>query len=350
MFESIVPGVIPHHAESLAFTTLGEHGFASRGELTSQFYGEHGIPSAETVTLSANSVQPLDIEPLVPLVPGEPLPKDVTCYNLQCLLDYLVSQVTKVQWKGQKESMQLKCFHFLFDQFKKVYVGEIFKELDGNYSLYKASFELPGMRAGEEDLSHDLQSLARRELLANAKAVVIRWLAKYLSNEVEALPRQPAIGAFGQSNMHPSGDHAYNANEWREPTPFEFDVVRSTLNSNRANVNLTHELFRQAFLLPFTQSMTMRRVVAVYKDWINKNTSEVPLFMEEPANDSSEHDVRVGLSKVLRAFITNAANIFLMIIPKERPLLLEEQVDMCKRILNIYRFMVMKVEMDKETW
>lgn len=65
---------------------------------------------------------------------------------------------------------------------------------------------------------------------------------------------------------------------------------------------------------------------------------------------ASDQDVRVGLSKVLRAFITNAANIFLTIVPAERPMLLEEQVDMCKRILNIYRFMVMKVDMDKETW
>lgn len=39
-----------------------------------------------------------------------------------------------------------------------------------------------------------------------------------------------------------------------------------------------------------------------------------------------------------------------MYVPPDRPLLLEEQVDMCKRILNLYRFMVMKVDMDKETW
>jgi hypothetical protein len=30
--------------------------------------------------------------------------------------------------------------------------------------------------------------------------------------------------------------------------------------------------------------------------------------------------------------------------------MLEEQVDMCKRVLNIYRYMVMKIEMDKLAW
>ncbi|KAI1284840.1 putative Rho GTPase-activating protein [Halotydeus destructor] len=93
----------------------------------------------------------------------------------------------------------------------------------------------------------------------------------------------------------------------------------------------------------------MRRVVAVYKDWINGNVSQVPMFMEEPVTDS-DHEVRVGMSKVLQSFITNSSNIFLVQVPMSQSLFMEEQVDMCKRILNIYRYMVMKVEMDKETW
>ncbi|CAG2182341.1 unnamed protein product, partial [Oppiella nova] len=30
--------------------------------------------------------------------------------------------------------------------------------------------------------------------------------------------------------------------------------------------------------------------------------------------------------------------------------MLEEQVEMCKRVLNIYRYMVMKIDMDKQAW
>lgn len=48
-------------------------------------------------------------------------------------------------------------------------------------------------------------------------------------------------------------------------------VVRDVLNSTRDNVNFTHEILRQAFLLPFTQAATIRRVIAVYKDWIQIN-------------------------------------------------------------------------------
>lgn len=316
------------------------------------------------------AVQPIEIEPLVPVLQAEMQPRDIVSFNLQSLMDYMVTQVTKVQWKEQKESMQLKCFQFLFEEFKRVYIGHIFPRLDMNYSLYKDAFELPGT-SNEASRAEDLKSFAqephlqaKREAEANAKAVVIRWLGKYLSNEVEVVPRrgsftdnqgqrvaQPPtnmLAGLGASGGQINESYFYST-EWREPTPFEFDIVRSTLNANRDNVNLTHELFRQAFLLPFSQSLTIRRVISVYKDWINKNTSEVPLFLEEP-NSDSDQDVRVGSSKVLRAFITNAANIFLMYVPPDRPLLLEEQVDMCKRILNLYRFMVMKVDMDKETW
>ena len=48
-------------------------------------------------------------------------------------------------------------------------------------------------------------------------------------------------------------------------------------------------------------------------------------------------------------FITNAANVFLL-EPSEKEVLLEEQVDMCKRVLNIYRYMVMNHNLHQKTW
>lgn len=41
-------------------------------------------------------------------------------------------------------------------------------------------------------------------------------------------------------------------------------------------------------------------------------------------------DVRAGTGAVLRLFVANAANIFLLEVPADKPLLLEEQVDMSK--------------------
>ena len=48
--------------------------------------------------------------------------------------------------------------------------------------------------------------------------------------------------------------------------------------------------------------------------------------------------VRAGLQNVLQIFVTNAANVFLLEVSPEYPILLEEQVEMCKRVLNIYRY------------
>ena len=47
-------------------------------------------------------------------------------------------------------------------------------------------------------------------------------------------------------------------------------------------------------------------------------------------------NVRAGMQNVLQLFVTNAANVFLLEVSPEYPILLEEQVEMCKRVLNIY--------------
>ncbi len=46
----------------------------------------------------------------------------------------------------------------------------------------------------------------------------------------------------------------------------------------------------------------------------------------------------LGLQNMLQVFVTNAANVFLLEVSAEYPILLEEQVEMCKRVLNIYRW------------
>ncbi|CAH1392613.1 unnamed protein product [Nezara viridula] len=53
---------------------------------------------------------------------------------------------------------------------------------------------------------------------------------------------------------------------------------------------------------------------------------------------------------VLQVFVTDAANVFLLDTGAEISTLLDQQVDVCKRVLNIYRYMVMQTHMEARTW
>ncbi|XP_043777165.1 ral GTPase-activating protein subunit alpha-1 isoform X1 [Cervus elaphus] len=187
----------------------------------------------------------------------------------------------------------------------------------------------------------------------------------------------------------------------------DIEIVRRVFSSKRSNVNFVTEIFRQAFLLPICEAAAMRKVVKVYQEWIQQE--EKPLFMQEPeeivisssalpcidnvtdhdismeegekreeengtnvadhvrnstwpkngtyqdvlhnaSEEATEQNIRAGAQAVLQVFIINSSNIFLLEPANEIKSLLDEHTDMCKRILNIYRFMVVQVSMDKKTW
>nr|XP_045011328.1 ral GTPase-activating protein subunit alpha-1 isoform X6 [Jaculus jaculus] len=187
----------------------------------------------------------------------------------------------------------------------------------------------------------------------------------------------------------------------------DIEIVRRVFSSKRSNVNFVTEIFRQAFLLPICEAAAMRKVVKVYQEWIQQE--EKPLFMQEPeetvitssdipcnenvtdhdiskeegekreeenganvadhvrnsswtkngsyqdavhnaSEEATEHSTRAGMQAVLQVFIINSSNIFLLEPANEIKNLLDEHTDMCKRILNIYRYMVVQVSMDKKTW
>lgn len=298
LYEALVPGVVPPHAGSIVFASAYEPAPASvQAQSASYFYADTQS-SRESQILSAASVQPVELDPLVPIVPGEVQPKDITCYYLQALMDFMVSQVAKVQWKEQRESMQLRCFQYLFEQFRRTYIRHIFPDLNDKYTLYtNALFELPMFRPSDRDyFTRDPQLLHVRESQANAKAAVIRWFARYM-NDIEAIPRLTNIGEYRGPRMVVD-----MANDWRDPTPFEVDIVRTTLNASRANVNLTNEMFRQAFLLPFTQAITTRMVVAAIKNWVTKtNISERKCPQPHVARCASQSVFRCSASVHARA-------------------------------------------------
>ncbi|XP_075879598.1 ral GTPase-activating protein subunit alpha-1 isoform X5 [Nelusetta ayraudi] len=159
----------------------------------------------------------------------------------------------------------------------------------------------------------------------------------------------------------------------------DMEVVRRVLTSCRTNVNFITEIFRQAFLLPMCEAAAMRKVVRVYQEWISME--DRPVFMKEPEEgpypiatgdsldsgsqlgdkdeeglnrtiDSEllEYSVPAGVQTTLQAFITHSSNVFLLEPANDIRFLLEEHVDMCKRVLNIYRSLVMHETMDQKTW
>ena len=352
MFESLVP---------LKPTTPFTYSiFEKPHESSALFYQEPSSASEAALNRDRNFsavsslIRPIDIEPLVPAAIAEgPGPLDVSCFYLQCLLEDIVSRVSSVCWTEQMDVMHFLCFSFLFEQFRDTYIKLFFPDLNWSTSMYESHlFHLPQPRRIEETI--DNRSIFfSPDLPVNAKAVIIRWLSKYVSKDMEhsrTLLQRVSNPGVGLSCSQVANDLLMNPCEWREPTPSESDLVRSTICSSRSHVNLVNELFRQAFLLPFSQSITMRRVISVYKEWVSKTSPEVPLFLEFPRNENDPKEIRVGLSRVIRSFVSNSANIFVLEVPVDKPLVLEEQVEMCKRVLNIYRFMVMKLDMDKETW
>uniref|UniRef100_A0A672FSW9 Ral GTPase activating protein, alpha subunit 1 (catalytic) n=1 Tax=Salarias fasciatus TaxID=181472 RepID=A0A672FSW9_SALFA len=176
----------------------------------------------------------------------------------------------------------------------------------------------------------------------------------------------------------------------------DMEVVRRVLTCSRTNVNFITEIFRQAFLLPMCEAAAMRKVVRVYQEWISME--DKPVFMKEPeegpypiASASSMetgsqlgdkedevknlikplrrscyfsrceeiflftslqllYSVHAGVQTTLQVFITHSSNVFLLEPANDIKILLEEHVDMCKRVLNIYRSLVMHETMDQKTW
>uniref|UniRef100_A0A1A8F3P5 Ral GTPase activating protein, alpha subunit 1 (Catalytic) n=1 Tax=Nothobranchius korthausae TaxID=1143690 RepID=A0A1A8F3P5_9TELE len=159
----------------------------------------------------------------------------------------------------------------------------------------------------------------------------------------------------------------------------DMEVVRRVLTSNRTNVNFIVEIFRQAFLLPMCEAAAMRKVVRVYQEWISME--DKPVFMKEPEegpypkpaatsvdtgsqlgdkedegmnrevdSEMLEYSIHAGVQTTIQVFITHSSNVFLLEPANDIKILLEEHVDMCKRVLNIYRSLVMHETMDQKTW
>ncbi|KAJ8308029.1 hypothetical protein KUTeg_012903 [Tegillarca granosa] len=224
----------------------------------------------------------------------------------------------------------------------------------------------------------------------------------------------PGSNTSTLSTASRSSEHdSPNSSLCYDGTEDENEIVKNVLYSTRENVNIVHESFRQALLFSFNHAKAIKTVIGVYRDWF-QHVDQKPIFMQEPceglhighretpeyyhslsdiveeegSSDESapcsvakqlltlenlddksgirnasylgaihdladggeccKNDIRAGVQKVLQVFITNAANIFLL--EAEDDGMLNEQVELCKRVLNIYRYLVMNMKLEQKTW
>lgn len=358
-------------------------------------------------TNALNPVQSVEIQPLLPPSANEKAVENETKYFFETLLDGMATSVTKVQWKDRSHGKSMRCFAFLLEKFKIYYLPIICPQYNSKNSLYKPNLELP--------IQHNILE----DDFVLCRVTLIKWVANYahfmkkqgsdggqpssMTSTGSHLPHSntptPATSLHHEEETsftvgHPSDSSRASSHDSASNTPHpslesgvyeELSselVVRDVLCcSSREHVDFTIEVLRQAFLLPFSHAAAVRRVITLYKDWIQMNVAEIPPFLVEntfeqqaagePAvpprrlrNDSylgavgrDSVMVRAGLQNVLQVFMTQAANVFLASASPVAPpgalnqqQLLEEQTDTCKRVLNIYRYMVMHVAMDANTW
>ncbi|XP_027202242.1 ral GTPase-activating protein subunit alpha-1 isoform X2 [Dermatophagoides pteronyssinus] len=188
------------------------------------------------------------------------------------------------------------------------------------------------------------------------------------------LSQSSSLSLFNQSSSKTLLNNQQNTPT--SPTfDYESELFRLLLNSRRFYVDLILNLFHQSFLWPFHEDLTttMRDVIKVFRQWIYKEIgSPLPLFLAEPTNNignlansplssnpnliisshlsSNDDNVCAGYMNMMNIFIMSSSNVFLLEVPSEMASILDKQVDVSKRVFNIYRYMVMKIEMERSVW
>nr|XP_050868068.1 probable Rho GTPase-activating protein CG5521 isoform X6 [Vespula vulgaris] len=347
-------------------------------------------------------ISQVDGGPILPPQGGEKPLDNETVRFLEALLEFMVTQVVKIEWRD-KTTRQHKTFQFLLERFKATYLRYICPEFDDNFSLYKPNLELPTVRKPTNQSQNNY---------VLCKVALIKWIANFThvarkdslfthlpqsttpneENPESELRRVSVTQHSSDSNLlSPESTLSQHDNQNQEDNTISaVTLVREVLYGNRDNVNFVHELYRQAFLLDFSHAGAIRKAIAVYKDWIQMN--ELPPFMLEPLDGHKERDyddslkkesnetdkspsenyrqprlrndsylgaihrenlfIRAGLQNVLQVFITQASHVFFLEYSglNSTAALIEEQTDSCKRVLNVYRYVVMHSRLEPATW
>lgn len=210
LFASLVPGIVsgvpnmflqyrnPDHANSL-----------NAGLIEGVGANQHANVNSDPANIGIESpIHQCAIEAFLPLTQNDVFPQDLSVYYLQWLVEYMVSSISKIHWKEQRELQHLKSFEFLFLMFKKIYLPNIFPHLSDKYFLYNPMAELPTLRSKPEieQLFFDMTRFSHRDTLLHCQSVVLRWLAKYMRNEVndKVMRRESIEDVYHSKLQYPS--------------------------------------------------------------------------------------------------------------------------------------------------
>lgn len=317
MFSELIPGItIPHKnyagpgdVEYNAQDILNHPNL--KGELgTSVFHdtGSHPVQSAE-------------ITPLLPPSSSErtavPDPKD----GLDMLLDCMVQSSGCLKWRENSPQKHIKCFNFLLQRFREVYLPVLCPNFDHSMSAYEPRLDLPVMRSISK----------KEEVMSSCVVVLVNWVAKYTHDKLMA-------GKIDQVQIEEDfGENSSLLSNSRVMGYTQSYLIRDVLYSTKDNINFVHEVYRQAFMLGYSskpQIEAMRIAISIYKEWISGNP---PPFLMEPdeiytgerevappkvqrlradsyigAIGKENPSIRTGLQNVLQIFVTNAVNVFMV--------------------------------------
>ncbi|XP_037595324.1 ral GTPase-activating protein subunit alpha-1 [Cebus imitator] len=357
---------------------------------------EHGPRTLDNLinpplNLQETQVTIEEITPLVPPQSGDKGQEDLTSYFLEALLKYIVIQVKSLEWKNKEN--QERGFSFLFSHFKKYYLPYIFPNICKENSLYHPILDIPQMRPKphyvmiKKDAETNEAIYCTKEPFIKARVIVIRWLVSFWLEpkphtgphipgmEGEVLPKNIQRAAASLVSREESkNDNADKADRTTEPEQShsntstlterepsssslcsideehltDIEIVRRVFSSKRSNVNFVTEIFRQKLDILLQENGTNTADHVRNSSWAKNGSFQGALH--KASDEATEQNIQAGTQAVLQVFIINSSNIFLLEPANEIKTLLDEHTDMCKRILNIYRYMVVQVSMDKKTW
>lgn len=362
MFAELIPGlIIPQKGQGIG---LAETEFVAndlmnhpnmKGEMGASVFHDTG----------AHPVRSPEATPLLPPASNErtaaPDPRD----GLEVVLDGMLRATGGLRWRDNTPQRHMRSFAFLLQRFKEVYLPLICPNFDYFTSIYEPKLDLPVMRTISK----------REEVMSSCVVVLVNWVSMYTRDKI-------SNNRIFMNIEDDLTDHANFMSNAKYIGYMQPNLIRDVLYSTRDNINFVHEVYRQAFLLNYNtraQIGAIRTAIATYKEWMSGTP---PPFLLEPEDNSGNHDsvprnqrlrtdsylgaitkenllIRAGSQNVLQVFVTNTANVFMVQTAHSSVVLhsksrettpLDEQTDVCKSVLNIYRTMVMNTKMDAKTW
>lgn len=319
MFNELIPGVtIPHKN----FSGPGDVEYNSAQDILNHPNLKGELGTSVFHDTGSHPVQSAEITPLLPPSSSErtaaPDPKD----GLEILLECMVQSSGCLKWRENCPQKHIRCFNFLLQRFREVYLPVLCPNFDHSMSVYEPRIDLPIPRSISK----------KEEVMASCVVVLVNWVAKYthdklISGKIDHVQIEEDFGENSSLLSH------LRVMGYTQP-----HLVRDVLYSTKDNINFVHEVYRQAFLLGFTsksQIEAMRIAISIYKEWIS---GVAPPFLLEPddvytgerevvaqpkgqrlradsyigAIGKENPSIRCGLQNVLQIFVTNAVNVFMV--------------------------------------